>query len=726
MAIGRINGPMLYSNLERQGIDLAIDANLIYAAVTSRYVGINTASPQYPLDSPGNTRLANLLVLGNGIYSNSGKVTFGSVSNVFLTGGYANNVIITDGTGNLSFLDIGSIIANGSVQANTIHGNISTANVAFFTNVTVASSNYAYDIALFNTLTGNSASYGNTQFTYNPGLGTLTVPNANIVLANVTTANIANLASAFGNFSNVLSQTATVTGNIIVANVNATLVSGTINTPAQPYITSVGPMTSLNVVGNITAGNVSGTYLTGTLNTAAQPYVTSLGALTSLTTVGNITAPLIAVDQIVPNTTTSVSFASNTSIALPVGTTAQRPAGVIGEIRVNSDTGYLEFSNGLIWIELGQALAEDAVAGQDFYGDGVNTTYPLQYETFDPSSIIVSINGAMQQPGVAYTISGDNMHIVFAEVVLSTDLVDIRFLSSGLQSWQGGNVANIAIFTNSTSSANVYSGAVQVVGGVGVQGNVNAGSVYTTGYFYANGAPFNYGNVQVAAYLVQNPQYSNANVASYLTSANIVAYSNANVASYLTSANIVAYSNANVASYLTIYSGNIAGSNLTVSNTASIASNLSVGGNLTVSNTASLLGSTNSFGAILKNVSETVNIIAAAPTANANIYLSNGAVQYFTTAATNNWNVNIAFSTTTSLNNAMSIGQATTLAVLVTQGLTPYYSANVQIDGTTVTTNWQGGIAPTTGNPSGVDAYSYTIIKTANATYTVLGSLTQF
>jgi hypothetical protein len=68
------------------------------------------------------------------------------------------------------------------------------------------------------------------------------------------------------------------------------------------------------------------------------------------------------------------------------------------------------------------------------------------------------------------------------------------------------------------------------------------------------------------------------------------------------------------------------------------------------------------------------------------------------------------------------------VAFLVTQGATPYYNTTVQVDGATagVTTRWQGGSAPTAGNASGVDVYSYTIIKTASATFTVLAAQTQF
>jgi hypothetical protein len=50
----------------------------------------------------------------------------------------------------------------------------------------------------------------------------------------------------------------------------------------------------------------------------------------------------------------------------------------------------------------------------------------------------------------------------------------------------------------------------------------------------------------------------------------------------------------------------------------------------------------------------------------------------------------------------------------------------VTIDGTSVTPKWQGGSAPTSGNASGIDVYSYTIIKTGSAAYNVLASITQF
>jgi formylmethanofuran dehydrogenase subunit E-like metal-binding protein len=50
----------------------------------------------------------------------------------------------------------------------------------------------------------------------------------------------------------------------------------------------------------------------------------------------------------------------------------------------------------------------------------------------------------------------------------------------------------------------------------------------------------------------------------------------------------------------------------------------------------------------------------------------------------------------------------------------------VQVDGATVTPKYQGGVAPTAGNINSIDAYSYSIIKTGSATFTVLASQVQF
>lgn len=138
-------------------------------------------------------------------------------------------------------------------------------------------------------------------------------------------------------------------------------------------------------------------------------------------------------------------------------------------------------------------------------------------------------------------------------------------------------------------------------------------------------------------------------------------------------------------------------------------------------------GTSSTFGAVLLDSAETVNVVGSAPSATTNLYVQSGSVQYYTSNAANNFVVNLAFSSGTSMNTALSTNQSTTATLVTTQSSTAYYATSIQVDGTTsgVTTRWIGG-APTAGNASGLDVYRFAVIKTASATYTVLASLTQY
>ena len=116
MALGRINGPMLQTNLERQGVNIALDANLTYWDVNNRFVGINNTVPNYPLDISGNLHAGNLYILGNTIQTDPGfKLDLGTIANITIAGGSANYLLVTDGTGSLSFTSFGNIVATGAV-----------------------------------------------------------------------------------------------------------------------------------------------------------------------------------------------------------------------------------------------------------------------------------------------------------------------------------------------------------------------------------------------------------------------------------------------------------------------------------------------------------------------------------------------------------------------------------------------------------------------------------
>lgn len=90
-------------------------------------------------------------------------------------------------------------------------------------------------------------------------------------------------------------------------------------------------------------------------------------------------------------------------------------------------------------------------------------------------------------------------------------------------------------------------------------------------------------------------------------------------------------------------------------------------------------------------------------------------ILYYTSNASANFTLNF-----TNVNSNLSIGNSLSLVFLNTNGATPYYPNAFQIDGSAVTPKWSGGTAPTAGNASSIDAYSFIIIKTANATFTTL------
>jgi hypothetical protein len=137
-------------------------------------------------------------------------------------------------------------------------------------------------------------------------------------------------------------------------------------------------------------------------------------------------------------------------------------------------------------------------------------------------------------------------------------------------------------------------------------------------------------------------------------------------------------------------------------------------------------GSTSTLAAVFANAAETTTVSATAATGTINYDVTTQSVLYYTTNASANFTMNFRGSSGTSLNTAMSTGQTVTVVFLNTNGSTAYYNNAVTIDGNSVTPKYQGGTAWSSGNASSIDAYSYTIVKTGSATFTVLAALTQF
>jgi len=127
-------------------------------------------------------------------------------------------------------------------------------------------------------------------------------------------------------------------------------------------------------------------------------------------------------------------------------------------------------------------------------------------------------------------------------------------------------------------------------------------------------------------------------------------------------------------------------------------------------------------GEILK---EKVNIVAGKLSDNEDINLSDGMVHFFTTTETGISTANIRISASETLDNSMSTGDTAALTIFTTAAAAGY-STCVNVDGTYNVVKWLGGNAPSSGGSSGNDVYTYQIIKTAAATYTILGSKNNF
>ena len=142
------------------------------------------------------------------------------------------------------------------------------------------------------------------------------------------------------------------------------------------------------------------------------------------------------------------------------------------------------------------------------------------------------------------------------------------------------------------------------------------------------------------------------------------------------------------------------------------------------SGTVTLSIATSQSDLVIKGFEEDVNVVASAATGTINFDVTTASVWYYTTNATANHTLNFRYSSGVSLNTAMATGDAITLVWLNTNGATAYYPNVIQIDGTTVTPKVPAAISA--GNASSIDAYSFTIIKTASATFTVLETQTKF
>ncbi len=128
---------------------------------------------------------------------------------------------------------------------------------------------------------------------------------------------------------------------------------------------------------------------------------------------------------------------------------------------------------------------------------------------------------------------------------------------------------------------------------------------------------------------------------------------------------------------------------------------------------------------IVQQLFENVNISSTALTGTINLDILSGTLFYYTANAAADWTFNVRGNASTTLNAILPVGKSVTVTILSTQS-TARLASTFQVDGSTISPKWQGGTAPTSGFASSINIYTYTIVKTADATFTVFASLTKF
>jgi hypothetical protein len=198
------------------------------------------------------------------------------------------------------------------------------------------------------------------------------------------------------------------------------------------------------------------------------------------------------------------------SMIVPVGSSAQRPSGlgysdVDGMLRLNNTTGVLEYYGNGQWNNAGSAFTViqtrtfDTSSGNPYGNvDGVNTTFTLVANA-TTGGTMVAINGVLQIPSTAYSVSGATLS--FTEAPAVGDVIDTRVLATTSVVNQLASDNGFNQFIANNTSLSFYTGNVSL-------GTVENWRIDTNGDFY----PITKSNIGSPDYRVDYLYASNINL----------------------------------------------------------------------------------------------------------------------------------------------------------------------------------------------------------------------
>jgi hypothetical protein len=491
--------------------DANIGGNITINGTTSLVGNITSA-----LSVTGNITGGNLLTPG--LINSTGNITGGNINTggqVVATGNVTGTGIVMSGNitgGNL--LTGGRIVATGNIDANNVNAvndltaeHIYTTGNAYIGGNLIVSGNITYiniddlriedPIILLGTgpngapLTSDDnldrgiymeyyvGAQGNAFMGWQNSTGNL------IAAANVTFAsNDVVSVNTYGTFQagNLYIESALSTGNITGTGVvmSGNITGGNILTAGQTVATGNITGGNLNTGGQVVAtGNITGGNLittNGFIDTpASRITINGRDADVDFAVDGDTQANVFYVDagtatasfgNSTQTTNAIVAFNATNSILMPVGNTQQRPGtGVVGMLRFNTVGDALEVYDSTGWTEVGTPVFT-VIADEQFNGDGSTVAYTLG-SSQTTASCIVSINGIIQIPTIAYSVTGTTL--TFTEAPEPGDIIDVRQLTTTTTVTSISNTGGNAIVQPNALVANV-----DVTGNLVVSGSVSA------------------------------------------------------------------------------------------------------------------------------------------------------------------------------------------------------------------------------------------------------------
>jgi hypothetical protein len=477
---------------------------------------------------------------------------------------------------------------------------------------------------------------------------------------------------------------------------NATSGSGigsvfTLSIINNTYVASVDTGGSGFALGNTVT--IFGTQFPGGLNPANNATITvgSVDGLGAILTISSVTGTPIPSDNI------------DLAVTSTLETVTSRGASSTNAITISNATGSSNTSTGALKLTAGGlAVFENANVGgyvkaTTFQSTQVTGTAPFTVASTTAVANLQAATASKWHTARTVTFTGDvtgSFSIDGSADVTSVDLtVGLDKVALGTDT-TGDYVATAGVSGNGLTGSSTSEGGTFTVSSNATENNTGSTIVFrdASGNFTAGtitATSFSGPATQVAL------TATSTNAAHYLTFVDTTT-GNENIR---TDVDLAYNPSTNVLTAGT-FSGIISGSTVSASSTATLGA----------------------------STIEAVSINPAALTGSVTLDVKTNAVYYYTANASANWTLNFRGDGSTTMNAFLTTGQSATVVLLATQGGTAYYPTAYTVDGTavSVTVEWLGGAAPTGGNASGIDSYSFTIIKTGASTYTVLASQARF